>query len=414
MKKILIISYTFPPTLGVGGRRWAKFAKYLYRKGHDVRVITAQTPYSQGGDWSRDIEELQEDNRITTIPSAYPKTMIYTKTIMDKLLYRATLYYLRLTREGYYYDPSIGWERYLIPEVEKHIKDGYQDIIATGAPFRYLATLPKLKERYPDIRLIADMRDPWVDNNFSYGYTSLITKRFYYEQEMEKLVIKNFDIIVSVHSQMSHYFSSLDPYNSDKFITINNGFDREDIDSLAESQERKNFKIELLYMGTLYSKLIDNFEELIDTLDDIKTTDNPLYEEFRFDFYGDADQHFVEMSEKHSDVMRFHGQVSLDSVSIALHQSDATIIMLTPEIDHYFNTKIYNSIQIRKPIILFAHGGKVAEFIESHRLGLVVRNIKDDLPRVLKTLSQGYEFNDRFDISQFDIENLTDKIVGLL
>ena len=46
MKKehILIVCHTFPPEKGIGGRRWAKFAKYLSKDSYQVHVITKKKP----------------------------------------------------------------------------------------------------------------------------------------------------------------------------------------------------------------------------------------------------------------------------------------------------------------------------------------------------------------------------------
>ena len=65
------------------------------------------------------------------------------------------------------------WGKILIPELEKKILNGYLNIIASAAPFRYLVELNELKRKYPKINLIADFRDPWVNNKIAYGYNEL-------------------------------------------------------------------------------------------------------------------------------------------------------------------------------------------------------------------------------------------------
>jgi len=55
--KVLIISYYFPPFQRVGGRRWAKHAKFLYKKGVDFKVLTGL--YYGDSPWSSDIEEFE-------------------------------------------------------------------------------------------------------------------------------------------------------------------------------------------------------------------------------------------------------------------------------------------------------------------------------------------------------------------
>ncbi len=38
---IAIVSYTFPPSKAIGGRRWAKFSQQIAKKGHRVSVFCA-------------------------------------------------------------------------------------------------------------------------------------------------------------------------------------------------------------------------------------------------------------------------------------------------------------------------------------------------------------------------------------
>ena len=69
-KKVLIVCYSFPPYPGIGGRRWAKFAKYLYRNGYNVNVISSKNKADENSQWKTDIEEYS--NNIDYIESNYP------------------------------------------------------------------------------------------------------------------------------------------------------------------------------------------------------------------------------------------------------------------------------------------------------------------------------------------------------
>ena len=59
-KKVLIVSYVFPPKSGIGGRRWAKFSKYLNRMDIDLKVLTFQKKNdSNFSNWSKDTVEYE-------------------------------------------------------------------------------------------------------------------------------------------------------------------------------------------------------------------------------------------------------------------------------------------------------------------------------------------------------------------
>ena len=61
----------FPPSPGIGGRRWVKFAKYFVRMSYDVKIITAKrNKKSTISNWIKDMTKLE--GLVDYIPSKYP------------------------------------------------------------------------------------------------------------------------------------------------------------------------------------------------------------------------------------------------------------------------------------------------------------------------------------------------------
>ena len=60
-KKILIITFTFPPKPGIGGRRWAKFAKYLHQKKVSFDILTFEKKSSEKSKWCDDVEPFKQN-----------------------------------------------------------------------------------------------------------------------------------------------------------------------------------------------------------------------------------------------------------------------------------------------------------------------------------------------------------------
>ena len=71
-KQVLIISFVFPPYPGIGGRRWAKFSKYLTELETEVFVLASENPFSTKSEWTKDIE----NSNVKRLPLKYPKALI--------------------------------------------------------------------------------------------------------------------------------------------------------------------------------------------------------------------------------------------------------------------------------------------------------------------------------------------------
>ena len=203
--KILIISYTFPPNQGVGGRRWAKFAKYFLRMGYDIKVITSTPLENTFSNWDKDTDQLYKENRVIFVDKTHPRVLSgkVLTNIFDKVLYRMILPYVKFTTRGNYWDPSKKWSNNLIPEVEKHIDNGYTNIVATGGPFDFLKSIVNLKVKYININVSIDIRDPWTNNETAFGFDTLSKSRLIYEQISERSVVEKADNIISVSDDIN-------------------------------------------------------------------------------------------------------------------------------------------------------------------------------------------------------------------
>ena len=189
MKRVVIVCFTFPPYPGIGGRRWAKFARCIHEKGNAIQVIAAvKNPESKSA-WLRDTE-LYKD-RIHFLPSGYPSILtMVPQNIWQRMLYRLALAYVKFRiREGNYFDPSSFFGPRVARKVEGFIQQGYNNVIISCGPFRMTRELLQLKEKYPNVNFILDFRDPWANNKTAFGFQSIGEVRLQAEIQMEKEVV---------------------------------------------------------------------------------------------------------------------------------------------------------------------------------------------------------------------------------
>lgn len=408
--KLLIISYTFPPSSGIGGRRWAKFAKYLNRWGIDVFVFTKIPNSKENSQWSKDVENLQNENRIIQVKNPYPSIFDETpNSFLKKIKYRIALLYVKFRLKGNYYDRSALWSDELLKQLGKKIKKGYKTIVATAAPYTYLYELLKLKEKYPGLKLIADFRDPWTNNRIAYGYGTISTKRMSRELFYEKEVIKKFDLIVSVDDTHIDYFKSI--YSDGNYLMIPNGFDPEDCIIPSNKVSRKDNKIRLIYAGTLYEHSEYIFKEFIDELVVLKNTKPKLFNQLEFHFYGVKQDSFNKYF-NHKDLSKtiFHfGIIPLDQVYEEIQNSDLCMLFLTDQMNYTKNTKFYESIYMKKKIAVFSSPGSLEKYVVKNNIGysFTPGKIQDGFNKLLIDFEQdNFDIPENYNVDPYSIPNI--------
>src|SRR5690606_940876 len=157
---VLLICNWFPPNAGIGGRRWAKFAKELARRGYPVHVIRSTgTPQNLHSLWTRDVQHPNIMHY--PMPARHPAVMTRwpLTSLQDKLLYRFWLRVLPLLTKGNYYDLGCLSRKPMLKLATQQIQEhDIKHVIVTGAPFSLMAYAAELKMKFPQIHLTADFR----------------------------------------------------------------------------------------------------------------------------------------------------------------------------------------------------------------------------------------------------------------
>ncbi len=116
----MIICYSFPPNPGVGGRRWAKFAKFLAKGNNKLSVVAQLNKENKTSEWLKDVES--ENIEKLYLDQFYPKAYFTSpSSILQKVLYRLWLVFFYTFSKGSLYDKSFFWDRVIKSKIKKLI-----------------------------------------------------------------------------------------------------------------------------------------------------------------------------------------------------------------------------------------------------------------------------------------------------
>jgi len=364
---ILICTYTYPPMEGIGGRRWAKFYKGLKALGHQVFVIHQKPPDDARSPWLKDVG--LDSSNFVSFDFGYPELMNLAKYgFIDKVKYRLVLRSLKIKYAGNYYDRSCLFRLKDHPWISDLIQNEKIDwLIASGGPFSWMSELADLKMEHPALKLLADFRDPWVNNKSSFGYADLPKERIEHERKLERKVIESYNLVSSVHRDMNDYFIQTYEQPSNKLFELTNAWDRDEL--VNSTFENENEEKSVVFSGTLYDGTESSFLNFLNGIRSEEVYLKLKNERIFFDFYGSVPSWF----HKHvmpDDLVRFHGRVNLEEINEKLASATGSMLFLTSDMTFSLSTKFFEYIKYGLPILVFSNQGKTSRFVEEQSIGL--------------------------------------------
>jgi glycosyltransferase involved in cell wall biosynthesis len=411
-KKLLIISHTFPPAAGIGGRRWAKFSKYLTRMGYEVTVLCAQNVNKENSVWAKDVEGIQ----VHSLPYKFPRSVAFPKNdLLNKIKYHLNVYYLKRADQGNYFDRTIFWEKQINEKVSELIeKEKIECVIVTSGPFRLSYHVTRLTEKFPDVKFIVDFRDLWTEDVEITSFASLPKKRKKIEKIYEKRTVYRADKVISVAEDLNAYFASLTIDN--KFEVIPNGFDPDDYKDLEPAIIRQDDKIRFVFTGTLYINLEYILKPFFSGIRQLKEEHPELYNKVVFEFVGRFPSEYKRLIAENgiAEAFEFSDPLSLKEVYGKIRGSHYCMLFLNDVYNFALSTKFCEYISQKKKIIVVSHFGPAARFITQNGIGFWMdpEKILEDLKSVIRNTAENnsHKWDSSFDTEQFSIVKITEKL----
>ena len=207
MRKILIITYYWPPSGGAGVQRWLKMAKYLPSFGFEPIILTVDP--SDASYPIRDESLVRETEGISTCRtksfeplklygSVFGKTNVpysgFSNLETDSFFSKVT----RWMRGNFFIpDARKGWNKYALPKALELIEKFNIDLVITTGPPHSTHLIGKILKERKSLTWIADFRDPWTDIYY-YDDLLLSEKNKLKDTALELSVLKTADIIFAV------------------------------------------------------------------------------------------------------------------------------------------------------------------------------------------------------------------------
>lgn len=236
MKKVLIITYYWPPTGGAGVQRWLKFSKYFRKFGWEPLIYTPSNPDFPINDDTL-LKDIPADLTVlkTQITEPYD---IYRKIMGKKKTETVNQGFLSEGKENTLMQSAMIWVRgnFFIPDARKfwikpsvsYLSDYIQKnkidaVISTGPPHSMHLIAMGLKQKF-NLPWIADFRDPWTQIDF-YSQLKLSSYADNKHKKLENQVLTLANKVVTVSPSCG---TDLEKLGNRKIEVITNGFDTDD------------------------------------------------------------------------------------------------------------------------------------------------------------------------------------------
>lgn len=259
-KKILIITYYWPPSGGSGVQRWLKMVKYLPQFGWSPIVFTPENPALVQQDSSL-LKDVLPGTEIIRFPIWEPYDFFFRLSSFFKKhdrkvkpsqlsMQKGRSVFQQMANwiRGNFFipDPKIFWVRPSVKFLAEYvIQNNIQVVVTTGPPHSMHLIGYRLKKRNPSIKWIADFRDPWSEWPFldTFNITKLVRG---FHKRLERKVLATADTVVTITPFYQRRFEKLSGRN---VALVTNGFDEDDFSAI---QYRVPDKFFIRHVGIVY------------------------------------------------------------------------------------------------------------------------------------------------------------------
>jgi len=348
MKRLLLVTFVFPPSPYIGAVRPGGLAKYLPKFGWEVVVLTSRVPSV-----NRPKAEVIETDYDDVIANLKQRLGFNKNRGLQQQLHLVDT----SKRSGVSIPKLLGWFRNVIsyPDQTKgwipFAVEAIQELAKKERIHAILSTSPPISAHLVARRAkailqcpwVADFRDPWTDDGMTTGGLETLHRM------LEKRTLRDADALITVSDPWAENFRQRYP---DKFVvSATNGFDPEE--ALADSV-RLDDNFSITYTGDLYQGKRDP-SLLFEVIAEMVADGTARTEDVRLNFYGSSDLWLTALAERFglSKVVCAHGPVSR-SESLKRQRESQMLLLLgrnVPSDAGCYAGKLFEYLASRRPIL---------------------------------------------------------------
>jgi glycosyltransferase involved in cell wall biosynthesis len=434
VKKVLIVTYYWPPAGGGGVQRWLKFVKYLSEAGWEPIVYTPKNAEYPIEDTSLQPEVPSSVKIIGTnifeprklFKKLFKKENVEVKGVRDQL---DNLFYIPPNQRKWHQNLAI-WIRanMFIPDARKtwvkpsfkflsnYIQDHQiETIITTGPPHSLHLIGLALKKVFPGLFWVSDFRDPWMEIEY-FDLLPLTNRSLQKHHSLEQSVICGADHVITVSPSWA---KMLKGKGAKAVSVITNGYDPIDFDAQLKLLPQK-FRI--CHVGTLaYDR---NPDILWSALSDLISQNVIKLSDLEIAFVGKTEpQIFNQLSTSHLNkcVLDYGYVTHRESINI-MKQSQLLLLLINKgqrkNAKGRIPGKIFEYMASKKKVLMIGpldtDAGNLVDTIGGIVINKDVEKLKRSIVNLYDNYLKGKEENLDSQLEIFQRKNLTQQLIDLL
>ena len=407
-KKVLIITYYWPPSGGPGVQRWLKFVKYLPDFGIQPIVYIPENPTYPIVDEAL-VKEVSDTVIILKHKIFEPyqlasflsknKTKKISSGIIPNQKKQSFLDKVFLLIRGNLFIPDarVYWVKPSVSFLEKYISENNIDTIITSGPPHSLHLIGLELKQKLGVKWFADFRDPWT----TIGYHKALRLSNYAankHKKLERRVLNTADTIIVTSNTTKKEFEAI---TKKPIAVITNGYDTENI-----AKQALDTKFTLAHIGSFLSErnpqlLWESLVELVQEIPDFKT-------HLEIKLIGAVSQ----------EVLETINEFGLDS-----YLNNLGYVSHSEAIAHQRKSQVLLLIEINSEDTKSIIPGKLFEYMVSGRPIIAIGPQGSDFSEIISTTNTGvfFDYSDKMKLksvllnfyNQFLEGNLQSNAVGL-
>ena len=432
MKRVLIISYYWPPTGGSGVQRWVKFAKYLPEEGWQPVIYTPENPEQLAKDTSLEAEVPEETEVIKTHiiepyelykkvlrKSGHSKEAVEVNPVNAQ--HKSALQKAAMWVRGNLFrpDPRCLWIRPSVRFLKKYLAEHPVDLIVSTGPPQSMHLIGLRLARETGLPWIADFRDPWT-RIFYFKHLQMTKATERWHEKMEKKVLDEASAVVAVSPLVQQEFQAM---TDTPVELITNGFDECDFEGSecteAYGGPEKNFTI--THTGLFAAD--GNPTVLWDVLSEKCAKDEQFRKLLKIKLIGKNDEQIIKALEDRGlkDMLEDMGYQPHSAA--VQEQRTASVLILPlrkePEYKAVLPGKLFEYLASFRPVLGIGQtDGAMAMILNETKTGKVIdwedkEGISEYIEKCWKMHLEGRLTTEGADLSHFTRRSITRRMVQL-